>query len=287
MSTTEPGCCEEFARAAGLSRRGFLRGLAVVGGAATVTAVHGSAFTSTAYAAAPVDRVVVLLSMRGACDGLNLVVPHGDPVYYAARPSIAGAVDEAAGQGRLLRPAPRARAAAAVVDQRRRWPPSSAAGLPGAEPLALLGDGGGSEDADPGSDGARRLAQPPHRAATPPRLPIEAIQFGGGVPDRRARRPRAGAGHHRRGLGHPLRLLRTTPRRRCAAASLAQAVGRRARSTRRRAPAPPSRSSTSSQPVPERGQPPRPTARRTPATPTWPGPSPPRPAPSAPTSAPR
>ena len=32
--------------------------------------------------------MLVLLSMRGACDGLSLVVPHGDPVYYAARPSI-------------------------------------------------------------------------------------------------------------------------------------------------------------------------------------------------------
>src|SRR6187431_1300812 len=87
-ATTEPGSCEEFARAARVGRRGLLRGLAAVGGAATVTAVHGTAFTSTAYAATPVARVMVLVSMRGACDGLSLVVPHGDPAYYAARPSI-------------------------------------------------------------------------------------------------------------------------------------------------------------------------------------------------------
>jgi uncharacterized protein (DUF1501 family) len=30
----------------------------------------------------------VLLSLRGAADGLSLVVPHGDPAYYTARPRI-------------------------------------------------------------------------------------------------------------------------------------------------------------------------------------------------------
>ncbi len=32
--------------------------------------------------------MLVLLSLRGAADGLSLVVPHGDPAYYAARPRI-------------------------------------------------------------------------------------------------------------------------------------------------------------------------------------------------------
>jgi uncharacterized protein (DUF1501 family) len=32
---------------------------------------------------------LVVLSLRGAADGLSLVVPHGDPTYYAARPRIA------------------------------------------------------------------------------------------------------------------------------------------------------------------------------------------------------
>ena len=34
-------------------------------------------------------RVMVVVFMRGAVDGLNVVVPHGDADYYAARPTIA------------------------------------------------------------------------------------------------------------------------------------------------------------------------------------------------------
>ncbi|MGB3762665.1 MAG: DUF1501 domain-containing protein [Ornithinimicrobium sp.] len=33
--------------------------------------------------------VLVVISLRGAADGMSLVVPHGDPAYYRARPSIA------------------------------------------------------------------------------------------------------------------------------------------------------------------------------------------------------
>jgi uncharacterized protein (DUF1501 family) len=87
--------CPDYQR--GLSRRGFL---AATGAAATTT-VFGGAVVSTAYAAptsgllhakAPAlrsaGRVLVVLSMRGAVDGMSLVVPHGDPNYYAARPRI-------------------------------------------------------------------------------------------------------------------------------------------------------------------------------------------------------
>ena len=35
------------------------------------------------------NQVLVVLSLRGAADGMSLVVPHGDPAYYAARPRIA------------------------------------------------------------------------------------------------------------------------------------------------------------------------------------------------------
>ena len=84
-------CCDDYR---GTSRRGFLRGSLALGGAAAVTVAHGSAFTQTAYAAAPVDQVLVVLSMRGAADGLSLVVPHADPIYYAARPSISVASDQ-------------------------------------------------------------------------------------------------------------------------------------------------------------------------------------------------
>ncbi len=77
-----PDCCEELR----LSRRGLLRGAL---GAGAVSTLFGTTFVQTSYAATPVDRVLVVLSLRGAADGLSLVVPHGDPAYYSARPRIA------------------------------------------------------------------------------------------------------------------------------------------------------------------------------------------------------
>ena len=81
-------CCTEYtALNSGLSRRGLLKGLL---GAGATTAFFGTTFTQTAFAATqPADRVLVVLSLRGAADGLSLVVPHGDPAYYTARPRIA------------------------------------------------------------------------------------------------------------------------------------------------------------------------------------------------------
>lgn len=71
----------------GPSRRTLFRGLAAAG---VATALHGTAFTQTAFAATRrAPQVLVVLSMRGAADGMSLVVPHADPVYYAARPRIA------------------------------------------------------------------------------------------------------------------------------------------------------------------------------------------------------
>jgi uncharacterized protein (DUF1501 family) len=85
METVTDAACSEFAT---LSRRGFLRGSMGVAAAAT-TAAYGTAFVQTAYAATrSAPAVLVVLSLRGACDGLSLVVPHGDPVYYKARPTI-------------------------------------------------------------------------------------------------------------------------------------------------------------------------------------------------------
>lgn len=81
--------CAEYAA---VSRRGLLRGM----GAAALTWSVGSAVVSAAGPAlatttstATDGSVVVVLSLRGAADGLSLVVPHGDPAYYAARPRIA------------------------------------------------------------------------------------------------------------------------------------------------------------------------------------------------------
>ncbi len=85
MTTPIPAdaCCPEYAE---MSRRSLLRGALVAG--ATMT--FGSAVLTSAPASAqPARAVLLLLSLRGASDGLSLVVPHGDPVYYQARPRIA------------------------------------------------------------------------------------------------------------------------------------------------------------------------------------------------------
>lgn len=101
--TTDPGrttrsCgCPDYDEARlSLSRRQLV-GTALAGGAVAL----GPSLAGTgpqAYAvtgrtaktlAAPGGSVLVLLSLRGAADGLSLVVPHADPVYYAARPRLA------------------------------------------------------------------------------------------------------------------------------------------------------------------------------------------------------
>ena len=83
----DTSACAEFAA---LSRRGFLRTAALGGAALSTSTAFGTAFVETSYAAPrPASSVLVVLSMRGAVDGMSLVVPHGDPAYYAARPRIA------------------------------------------------------------------------------------------------------------------------------------------------------------------------------------------------------
>jgi uncharacterized protein (DUF1501 family) len=84
---TQP-CCPEFAR---LSRRGLFSGLVALTGATTV--VGSAAITASAAALAPAPAVLVVLSLRGAADGLSLVVPHDDAVYYSSRPDIAVPAD--------------------------------------------------------------------------------------------------------------------------------------------------------------------------------------------------
>lgn len=79
--------CPEFSR---VSRRGLLRGALATGAGLSTAAAFGTAFVETSYAATrSAPAVLVVLSMRGAVDGMSLVVPHGDPTYYAARPGIA------------------------------------------------------------------------------------------------------------------------------------------------------------------------------------------------------
>ena len=71
-----------------ITRRVFLRNsaLAVVGTAAVPAFLTRAAFGAV-EAAGRTKRLVVIFQ-RGAADGLNIVVPHGEPSYYAMRPSI-------------------------------------------------------------------------------------------------------------------------------------------------------------------------------------------------------
>ena len=81
-------CCDEYAA---ISRRGLFTGALALAGAAT--AVGSAVVTASPASAASAASVLVVVSMRGAADGLSLVVPHADPVYYAARPRIAVPAD--------------------------------------------------------------------------------------------------------------------------------------------------------------------------------------------------
>jgi uncharacterized protein (DUF1501 family) len=82
-------CCVEYEQASRLSRRRFLQGVAAAGAAGVATSVFGDAFRQTAHGATSGGNTLVVISLRGGIDGLGVVVPHGDPAYYTARPTIA------------------------------------------------------------------------------------------------------------------------------------------------------------------------------------------------------
>jgi uncharacterized protein (DUF1501 family) len=71
-----------------LTRRIFVRNgaLAAIGTAALPTFLTRAAFGAADPGARP-KRLVVIFQ-RGAADGLNIVVPHGEAAYYAMRPTI-------------------------------------------------------------------------------------------------------------------------------------------------------------------------------------------------------
>ena len=72
---------------ASVSRRGLFTGALALAGATTV--VGSAVVTASPARAASASSVLVVVSLRGAADGLSLVVPHADSVYYGARPRIA------------------------------------------------------------------------------------------------------------------------------------------------------------------------------------------------------
>ncbi len=71
-----------------ITRRVFLRNsaLAVVGTAAIPSFLSRAAFGATEGSAS--NKRLVVIFQRGAADGLNIVVPHGERAYYSMRPSI-------------------------------------------------------------------------------------------------------------------------------------------------------------------------------------------------------
>jgi len=71
-----------------ITRRIFLRNSALtVVGTGTIPAFLRRAAMGAVEPGTPTKRLVVIFQ-RGAADGLNIVVPHGEPAYYTMRPSI-------------------------------------------------------------------------------------------------------------------------------------------------------------------------------------------------------
>jgi uncharacterized protein (DUF1501 family) len=66
---------------------GAVSGLVVVGNADHVFA-RALAQTPLSLLPGSADRVLVIVNLQGGNDGLNCVVPHGDPRYYQVRPNI-------------------------------------------------------------------------------------------------------------------------------------------------------------------------------------------------------
>ncbi|MEA2555307.1 MAG: hypothetical protein QOI60_638 [Actinomycetota bacterium] len=82
---TKPCGCPDLEKA--ISRRSFLKRSATAGVVAGIASQ--AMFTQLAFASAPYDGdVLVILSMRGGMDGLNAIVPAGDPDYLNWRPNI-------------------------------------------------------------------------------------------------------------------------------------------------------------------------------------------------------
>jgi uncharacterized protein (DUF1501 family) len=71
-----------------IGRRDFIRGAATLA-AAGVVMIGPHAWAARALAGDSSRKRLVVVFMRGAVDGLNLVVPYGEPRYYEQRPTIA------------------------------------------------------------------------------------------------------------------------------------------------------------------------------------------------------
>jgi uncharacterized protein (DUF1501 family) len=72
-----------------VNRREFLRYSAVLGGGSILVPLASNAWAALAPSAGRDPKRLIVIFLRGAVDGLSVVVPHGDPQYYDVRHSIA------------------------------------------------------------------------------------------------------------------------------------------------------------------------------------------------------
>ena len=81
--------CAEFGpfRRTSMDRRTFLKSASLIAAGGAVVPEFLARAAETAKPGA--DRVLVVLEMTGGNDGLNMVVPHADDLYYKARPTLA------------------------------------------------------------------------------------------------------------------------------------------------------------------------------------------------------
>ena len=78
-----------------VTRRRFLQGTLVTTGVAALLPSWLADLAEAATPLGPQDGILVLVQLGGGNDGLNTVVPFGDPAYYAKRPGIAVAASDA------------------------------------------------------------------------------------------------------------------------------------------------------------------------------------------------
>lgn len=71
-----------------MKRREFLGSLLALGAAEAVTGVFAPPGWIIREAHAFSGRTLLVVFLRGGCDGLNVVVPHGDDTYHRLRPAI-------------------------------------------------------------------------------------------------------------------------------------------------------------------------------------------------------
>ncbi|HET8959211.1 DUF1501 domain-containing protein [Nocardioides sp.] len=167
-------CCAEYAA---LTRRGLLLGTAALAGSSTM--IGSAVVRASAATTVSARSVMVVLSLRGAADGMSLVVPHGDPVYYSARPRLAIPADRLLARDAMFGLHP-ALAPLLPLWSSGRLAAVHATGLPAPNRshFAAMEE---VEDADPGSTvrsgWLNRLIGLDDRTS-----PLQAISVGGGVP---------------------------------------------------------------------------------------------------------